>query len=96
MICELNDGEDFVYLDHIHALPRAQGRGIGKLLLQQVYEWARTKGLEKATLHVIAENARAIGFYESQGWTSQGPFDGPTIRGQVVKALAYSRTIPPA
>ncbi|KAI8066741.1 acetyltransferase, partial [Gongronella butleri] len=91
MNCEIEDGkDDTVHLENIHVRPHAQGRGIGKFLMQQLCEWSRAKGLKRLTLHVLVENKRAIRFYEGHGWTCDGPLDGPTIRGQVVKGLSYS------
>ncbi|KAI8066742.1 acyl-CoA N-acyltransferase [Gongronella butleri] len=91
MNCEIEDGkDDTVHLEDVHVLPHAQGRGIGKFFMQHLCEWSRAKGLKRLTLHVLVENKRAIRFYEGHGWTCDGPLDGPTIRGQVVKGLSYS------
>jgi len=53
--------------DHIGALfvdPGCQGRGIGRALLEDCQ-----RGRELLTLAVYKENRRAVGFYQSRGFT---------------------------
>lgn len=47
-------------------------QGIGRLLLEQALDWARTSGIRKLELHVFPWNAPAIGLYESFGFTREG------------------------
>jgi GNAT superfamily N-acetyltransferase len=42
----------------------AQGRGVGRLLLETVEKWARTSGFRFLSLNVFAGNERARSFYE--------------------------------
>lgn len=53
---------------HIDLLPRAQGRGCGRRMLERIMESLRTGGSPGAHLGVSPLNARAIGFYEHLGF----------------------------
>lgn len=48
---------------HIDLLPRAQGRGYGRRMMEQLVEKLRARGSPGAHLCVSALNERAIGFY---------------------------------
>ena len=53
--------------------PEFEGRGIGKLLLQQVQGWLFANGHQELWLVTSAEPSfRAYGFYQSQGWQATG------------------------
>lgn len=75
----------------------ARGTGLAADLLADAERRLYTAGHRTATLDVLAQNARAIRFYEKRGWhrrgveistldTSQGPFELPVLVMQ--KALA--------
>jgi ribosomal protein S18 acetylase RimI-like enzyme len=53
---------------HIDLLPRAQGRGYGRRMMQQVMDRLRLRGSAGAHLGVSAGNSRARGFYERLGF----------------------------
>ena len=53
---------------HIDLLPRAQGRGYGRRMLQEVLDRLRSRGSPGAHLGVSTRNTRAIGFYERLGF----------------------------
>jgi GNAT superfamily N-acetyltransferase len=46
----------------------AEGRGIGRALLQTVENWNREAGFRVLTLNVFASNAHAIAVYEKSGY----------------------------
>ena len=46
----------------------AEGRGIGKALLEAAGSWARTRGFRRLTLNVFAGNERARRLYEHAGF----------------------------
>ena len=50
--------------------PKAQGLGVGKLLVDAVEEWAKTSGYRLLHLEVFAKN-KAVGFYENQGFAAE-------------------------
>lgn len=47
-------------------------RGIGRTLLEQAVEWARSAGVRKLELHVFPWNEPAIGLYETFGFEREG------------------------
>ncbi|MCP5519142.1 MAG: GNAT family N-acetyltransferase [Verrucomicrobiales bacterium] len=53
---------------HIDLLERAQGRGYGRRMMEQVMERLRERGSPGAHLGVSGRNARAVGFYERLGF----------------------------
>jgi ribosomal protein S18 acetylase RimI-like enzyme len=52
---------------HIDLLPRLQGRGLGRQLLDAWFELVAARGSKGAHLGVGAANARAIRFYRAYG-----------------------------
>jgi ribosomal protein S18 acetylase RimI-like enzyme len=67
---------------HIDLLPRAQGRGYGRQMIERNMETLRRRGSPGAHLGVSALNTRAIGFYQCLGFrelTRTGPEDDVTI-----------------
>lgn len=47
---------------------RAEGRGVGRALLQTVEQWSRDAGFRLLSLNVFASNARAIAVYEKAAY----------------------------
>jgi RimJ/RimL family protein N-acetyltransferase len=47
-------------------------RGIGRSLLEQAVEWARSSQIEKLELHVFPHNEPAIKLYEQFGFEREG------------------------
>ena len=75
---------------HIDLLPRAQGRGFGRKMLEQVMTKLRERGSPGAHLGVSMLNEGAFGFYERLGFrelvrTGSGP-DGVIYMGKKLKA----------
>jgi ribosomal protein S18 acetylase RimI-like enzyme len=67
---------------HIDLLPRAQGRGYGRLMLERVLGALAGRGSPGTHLGVSARNTRAQGFYERLGFrelTRVGRGDDATI-----------------
>lgn len=54
---------------HVDVLPRGQGLGQGRHLLETLFDALRSKGARGVHLGVAAENAHAIGFYRHLGFT---------------------------
>jgi GNAT superfamily N-acetyltransferase len=46
----------------------AEGRGVGRALLEAAEAWARDRGFDVITLNVFAANARARALYERTGY----------------------------
>jgi len=54
---------------HIDLLPRMQGRGIGRRLIETLLTGLRASGSRGVHLHVGRANERAVGFYRHIGLT---------------------------
>lgn len=53
--------------------PDWQGLGLGRVLLRAILDWAAAhQDIERVTLRVFAENARAIALYRSFGFVEEG------------------------
>ncbi|GLU34918.1 GNAT family N-acetyltransferase [Trinickia caryophylli] len=61
-----------VLLDCLHLHPAHRGQGTGRRMIEEVRVWA--SGLPASRLHllVLEDNARAIRFYERNGWQLLG------------------------
>jgi ribosomal protein S18 acetylase RimI-like enzyme len=70
----LQTGKDYYYHEahgHIADLivaPEGEGRGIGRILIEQGEEWARSQGFRWLTLSVFAQNTRAREVYQRLGY----------------------------
>ena len=76
----------------IYLLPAWWGKGIGRALLAKGIEAARQDGFRQMTLWVLAENERAINFYEKAGFRLDPPPGGVKIEqigGRMVKEVRY-------
>jgi ribosomal protein S18 acetylase RimI-like enzyme len=56
------------HLGIIAVAEHAEGRGVGRALLETVEHWSRDAGFRFLSLNVFADNARAIGVYEKAGY----------------------------
>ena len=61
--------ERSVELTKLAVDPEWQGRGLGRLLLDRVLEWARTHGAARIVLTSSHKLARALRLYEAAGFT---------------------------
>ena len=66
----------FAHLRHAHvsvlAVTReAEGRGVGRALMDCAEHWARERGHRRITLSVFEDNLRARGLYERAGFASE-------------------------
>ena len=59
--------------------PAAQGRGVGRRLVEAVLERARARGLAKVTLRVLGHNTGARHLYERCGFTTEGVLKGEFV-----------------
>jgi ribosomal protein S18 acetylase RimI-like enzyme len=59
-------------LGRIYVSPDRWGEGIGRRLLEDVHGRARERGGERMRLGVMAENDRAVRFYEAAGYERVG------------------------
>ncbi len=80
----------------IAVLPRAQGQGVGRALMQALCDfaddWAQVLRIE---LGVYADNARAIALYQRFGFEVEGRQRGYALRGgEYVDTLMMARLHP--
>ncbi|HKJ79264.1 MAG TPA: GNAT family N-acetyltransferase [Prolixibacteraceae bacterium] len=54
----------------IAVLPEFQGKGIGKLILEEILQIAKSKNYERISLEVKKNDKRLTGFYENAGFKS--------------------------
>lgn len=60
-------GSEGVYLQDIYVVDEFRGKGVGKLLLQGVMNWASGRGATHLRLSVDRDNVSARDFYENSG-----------------------------
>ena len=69
-----------------------RGRGIGTLLLGQLFAWAGAHGLSRVEIQVLSNNPGAIRLYERVGFVRDGLRRGAVIvDGEYVDAVCLSR-----
>ncbi|MBE2277446.1 MAG: GNAT family N-acetyltransferase [Rhodobacteraceae bacterium] len=75
--------------------PEARRRGLGRRLVGRFLYQARLRSAETAFLEVSAENAAALGLYDSAGFRLSGRRRGyyATSEGRRIDALVLSRTL---
>lgn len=59
------------YVSILAVASEVEGRGVGRALLMAAEDWGRANGFTTLTLAVFADNRRAKGFYERQGWSPE-------------------------
>lgn len=56
--------------------PETQEKGVGKMLMEKVYEDAIERGFSTIYLSVHKDNEKAISFYEKDGWMKSADDNG--------------------
>ncbi|MHA1728992.1 MAG: GNAT family N-acetyltransferase [Promethearchaeota archaeon] len=59
------------WIHHLSVLPLFQGRGLGKILMEELTNRFKQKGIVKLKLEILRENKmyeKIIGFYNKLGW----------------------------
>jgi ribosomal protein S18 acetylase RimI-like enzyme len=77
----------------IYLHPDTWGRGLGGLLLDRAVALLTDAGNRAATLWVLAENTRAIRFYESAGWRLDGAVKQVKLADALVTEVRYRITL---
>ncbi|KAJ5373949.1 hypothetical protein N7517_005955 [Penicillium concentricum] len=84
------DGKEVVYCYEIHLSPAARGRGVGRLLMDQMEGIGRAVGLEKSMLTVFKSNEIARRFYERLGYEVDEYSPRPRmLRNGTIKDVDY-------
>lgn len=61
-------GRDHAHIEVLTVAEAAEGRGVGRALLDAAETWARGRGYSQITLNVFAVNARARAIYQRGGY----------------------------
>ena len=61
-------GRRHAHVSVIAVTREAEGRGVGRALMEHAEEWARARGHDRITLSVFEGNRRARGLYERVGY----------------------------
>jgi ribosomal protein S18 acetylase RimI-like enzyme len=74
-LCYAGEEEEEPFLDALHVLPRARGRGVGTALLRDLAHELDRRGESTLALTVVEQNVRARQLYELLGavYTSSAP-----------------------
>jgi ribosomal protein S18 acetylase RimI-like enzyme len=60
--------ESHAHIANVIMAPEAEGRGIGRMLMEKAEEWARAQGYRWLTLSVFADNTHAREVYKRLGF----------------------------
>ncbi len=55
-------------IENMGVTPEYRWKGIGKLIMNKCFEWAKSKGFEKAFVNSYIQNVEAIEFYKNNGF----------------------------
>lgn len=66
--CIIYDKDGFGYIETLYVLPEAQGKGFSKIIVNYIFDYFKSKGLNKTRLEVWQLNTRAFRLYESFGY----------------------------
>lgn len=80
-------------LGAVYLMPRVQGRGLGRTLLDGCEAWFASHQVRGLELVVTAMNARARRFFEASGWQLETELDAP-MGEQVVREARYRKMAP--
>ena len=59
------------HLSVLAVAKKAEGKGVGRALLDASEQWARDRGSDRLTLSALVTNARARGIYERRGYAGE-------------------------
>lgn len=74
----------------LYLLPEYQGKGFGKILLQNAIERLLDLGYRRVHLWVIEDNQSARQFYESKGFSLNGAKQERDFRGTWITEVGYT------
>ena len=82
-------GPDTAEVYAIYVEPDCWGLGVGRALMEHQISFLRRRGYEHATLWVLADNRRAIDFYEAGRWYRDGTTKPITLGGATLQEVRY-------
>ena len=80
------DPVDAAYLSLLAVAPGAQGRGLGRSLLQAAVAEAARAGHDRCLLHALDDNEPALRLYRSAGFRPVGPAFPHALNGRATRA----------
>ncbi len=83
-------GDSKIKLHQLYVLPQFHGKGLGKMLLDEIEE--SFFEARQFVLEVEVQNTSAIGFYEKYGFAKSGEIENCGGPGSGIPALIYSKT----
>lgn len=63
-----NQFQQYAFLGFMYVVPEQRGKGINRLIIRELVQWARQKGFSEVRLQVYADNQPAIAAYEKVGF----------------------------
>lgn len=63
-----NNFEKYAFFGFMYSSPEHRGKGINKLIMNELFKWANARGLTEIRLQVYDENTPAIRAYEKVGF----------------------------
>ena len=65
---DYNNFKNYAYLGFMYVKPEYRGKGINKIITDELLNWAKSKGISEVRLDVYAQNESAIKAYEKAGF----------------------------
>ncbi|WP_300688831.1 GNAT family N-acetyltransferase [Chryseobacterium sp.] len=65
---DYNNFENYAYLGFMYVKPEYRGKGINKVITDELVGWSKSKGISEVRLDVYAQNESAIKAYEKAGF----------------------------
>lgn len=62
--------DTYAYLGFMYVKPEHRGKGINKLILDELIKWSKDKGISEIRLEVYDQNEPAVKAYEKAGFES--------------------------
>jgi len=81
-----DDPADAAYLSLLAVSPSAQGRGLGRALLDAAVGAAGRSGHERCLLHALDDNEAALRLYRSAGFRPVGPAFPHPLSGRATRS----------
>jgi ribosomal protein S18 acetylase RimI-like enzyme len=88
------DDRTRAHLISMWTAPSHRQRGVGRLLVTEVLDWARRRGAQTVLLMVTSNNEAAIRFYERLGFTRTGltepyPNDPAIVEFEMLRTITH-------
>lgn len=65
---DYNNFKSYAYLGFMYVKPEQRGKGINKLITDELVSWAKSRNITEVRLDVYAQNESAIKAYEKAGF----------------------------